>query len=368
MKTKRQLILILCFALAFILTSCSSIEVGTESVDLKVGESTQLDVTTSDTPITYESADSSIATVDESGTVTAVGVGTTSITMTNSKGKTAECSINVSHVQPTAINLSQTELTITPDQAITLEATFTPENTSDRALVYSIDQTNIATVDGSGTVTGVSEGTATLAVKSANGVTATCAITVLPYADSISIESALELKHKETGTLTVTFAPENCVPEEIIWTSSDDSVAKVENGKVTAVGVGTATITAETAQTNLTASCAVAVEYAELTITSFNSGGYSSTSTSSVGIGGWTSSSTYKTIGFKPKATASGGSGDYQYKFDIIKNGSIVKTSGWQSGSSSEFTFSSGGTYTARVTVRDSIGQTATASETVTAS
>lgn len=75
-----------------------------------------------------------------------------------------------------------------------------------------------------------------------------------------------------------------------------------------------------------------------------------------------------KVIGFRPTATATGGSGGYQYKFDIIKNGSIVRTSGWQSSASTEFSFSTGGTYIARVTVRDSQGQTATASETVTMS
>lgn len=75
-----------------------------------------------------------------------------------------------------------------------------------------------------------------------------------------------------------------------------------------------------------------------------------------------------KVIGFKPTAAATGGSGDYQYKFDIIKNGSVVKSSGWQTSASENFSFPTGGTYTARVTVRDSHGQTATASETATMS
>lgn len=344
---KKQFILILCFALTFILASCSSIEVGTESVDLKIGESTQLDVTTSDTPITYESADSSVAKVDESGTVTAINVGTTSITMTNSKGKTAECSINVSHVQPTAIHLSQTELTLTPDQAITLEAIFTPENTSDRALTYSIDQTSIATVDNGGTVTGVSEGTATLTVKSANGVTGTCNIIVLPFAESISVEPTLELVQQETGTLTVTFAPENSAHEEITWTSSDESIAKVVDGKVTAVGTGNTTVMAETAQTHLTASCTVIVTPPPLTIT-----GLSMSRSASI------AGSMYQ-ISYNISAGAAGGSGSgYSYKFEILQNGRVTKNTGWTTNNGISGSLSGNGTCSLRVTVRDSTGDT----------
>ncbi|MDE6260474.1 MAG: Ig-like domain-containing protein [Oscillospiraceae bacterium] len=166
----------------------SGITINSDSISLKVGETSQLDIATDYSPVTYESADTAIATVNGNGTVTAINVGSTTITATNAKGRTAKCSIEVSHVQPSAIKFSNAELIVAPTQTVSLEAIFTPENTSDRALTYSIDQTSIATVDNAGTVTGVSEGTATLTAKSANGVTATCAIIVLPYADSISIE------------------------------------------------------------------------------------------------------------------------------------------------------------------------------------
>lgn len=325
----------------------SGITINSDSINLKVGESSRLDVTTECGPVTYESTDTAVATVDSGGTVTAINVGSATITATNAKGRTADCTVNISHVQPTAVEFPQPELTIAPTQTTSVDIVFTPENTSDRALIYSIDQTSVATVDGNGTITGIAEGTATLTVKSANGVSATCTVTVLPYADSISIEPALKLAQQETGTLTVTFAPEGCAPEEIIWTSSDESIARVADGKVTAVSTGSVTITAETAQTHLTTSCSVTVTPPPLTIT-----GLSMSRSASI------AGSMYQ-ISYDISAGAAGGSGGgYSYKFEIIQNGSVTKNTGWTTNNGISGSLSGNGTCSLRVTVRDSTGAT----------
>lgn len=361
---KKYLSLFLCVMLTLALAACSTIELDMETLDLKLGETGQITPDTKDIPVTYQSSDTSVVTVDENGSITTVGIGTATVTAANSKNKTAECVVNVSHVEPTDISLSETDWTLTPEETGKLIVTLFPENATNREVTFTSSNEIIAIVDQEGMITGISAGTAVITATTTNGKTATCEVTVPPYAENITIDAAIDLLVKDKSTLSVTYTPENCVAEEIIWTSSDESVATVNNGKVTAVGAGTATITAESARTHLTASCAVTVGYAELTITSFNSGGYSSSVMATTNMGSYFK----KEIGFKPTAVAAGGSGNYQYKFDVIKNGSVVKTSGWQSSASSEFTFSSGGTYTARVTVRDSIGQTATASETVTMS
>ena len=73
-------------------------------------------------------------------------------------------------------------------------------------------------------------------------------------------QSALTLTEEETATLTATVQPSNATNKGVTWKSSDDEIAKVDNGVVTAVAPGTATITVTTADGNFTATCAVTVE------------------------------------------------------------------------------------------------------------
>ncbi|MBP3670741.1 MAG: Ig-like domain-containing protein, partial [Bacteroidaceae bacterium] len=82
-------------------------------------------------------------------------------------------------------------------------------------------------------------------------------------AQSITLDrTEVTLKANETTTLTATILPETTTIKDVVWSSSDESVATVENGVVTAQQVGTATITATTTDgTNLSASCFVEVTY-----------------------------------------------------------------------------------------------------------
>ena len=76
----------------------------------------------------------------------------------------------------------------------------------------------------------------------------------------------LKLKEGETSILTATVLPENATNKNITWTSDKENVAKVENGVITAIAEGTATITVKTLDGNYTDTCAVTVEKKELTI------------------------------------------------------------------------------------------------------
>lgn len=71
--------------------------------------------------------------------------------------------------------------------------------------------------------------------------------------------STLELKEGTTGTLTAAVAPTNAANKTITWSSSDESVATVNEGTVTAIAEGTATITVKTSDGGYTATCAVTV-------------------------------------------------------------------------------------------------------------
>ena len=179
-------------------------------------------------------------------------------------------SITVYYYNPlaiTAISLDKASTTLRAGTTETLTATVTPENATD-AVVWSSSDENVATVE-NGVVTAVAEGTATITAASASDATikAECVVTVLaPVAvtDVTLNKSATTLLVGWTETLTATVAPEDATNKDIVWTSSDESVATVENGVVTAVAKGTADITVTTADGNHQATCKVKVNPAAI--------------------------------------------------------------------------------------------------------
>ena len=136
------------------------------------------DDTTEDKTVTWTTGNKNVATVDQNGKVTAVDAGTTTITATTSNGKTATCKVSV--LSPiTSLILNKKEIKIQMNNSETLQATINPSNTTDdKTLTWTSSNPKIATVDKNGKVTGLLEGNCTITVKTANGKTATCQVTV----------------------------------------------------------------------------------------------------------------------------------------------------------------------------------------------
>lgn len=218
------------------------------SVGIAVGGTASLTATPS-AGVTWSSSNASVATVSSSGLVTAVGEGTATITAKNSDGKTAIVSITVTNnaIAETGITLDKPTLSLGVGANATLVVTVTPSNATSTAITWSSSNAGVAKVE-NGKVTAVSAGTATITAKSANGKTATCTVTVTNSAvlvTNITLEkTALSLTVGGTETITAYVSPANASSKTITWASSNPSVAKVENGKVTAVSAGTTTITA----------------------------------------------------------------------------------------------------------------------------
>ena len=167
----------------------------------------------------------------------------------------------------TAISLDKASTTLRAGTTETLTATVTPENATD-AVVWSSSDEDVATV-ADGVVTAVAKGTATITAASASDPTikAECLVTVLAPVAVTEVtlnKSAMTLLVGRTETLTATVAPEDATNKDIVWTSSDESVATVENGVVTAVAKGTADITVTTADGNHQATCKVKVNPAAI--------------------------------------------------------------------------------------------------------
>ena len=161
----------------------NSVRLDKTSLDLNIGNTAKLTATVSPSDaanknITWTTSNSSVATVKD-GTVTAVAAGTATITASSNNGKTASCTVTVTdpNVEVTGISLNKTSATITKGSSLTLTATITPSNATDKTVTWSTDKSYVASVS-NGKVNANSPGTATITAKTSNGKTATCTITV----------------------------------------------------------------------------------------------------------------------------------------------------------------------------------------------
>ncbi len=249
-----------------------TITLNTNSLSLKVGDSTTLSATvtgTSDSPIWSSSADS-VAKVD-GGAVYAAGKGTATITASVG-GASASCTVTVEEKPAPEVNvslaLSQTTLALKKGGTMTLTATTSP---ADCTVTWGSSNTSVATVSG-GTVTAVGVGTATItatAVKGNKSDSKTCTVTVTEDAViTISLnQNNVSMKKGTTAVLKATVA--GVTNPTITWGSNNTKVATVSGGTVTAVAEGTATITASVAVNGVpySATCAVTVTAADRKVT-----------------------------------------------------------------------------------------------------
>ena len=168
-------------------------------------------------------------------------------------------------VQAQSITLDKTAIDLLEGNTDKLTATVLPENASNKKVVWSSSDETIATVDQEGNVTAVKSGQADITAKvEGTNLSASCKVIVTEKeikTESIVLDkTALGLLEGSTDKLISTVLPENAVNKEVIWASSDESIAKVdENGNVTAIKEGQATIIAKVANTDLIATCEVNV-------------------------------------------------------------------------------------------------------------
>ena len=254
----------------------TSVTLNKTELTLTEGDSETLTATVkpddaTDKTVTWTSSDASIASVDANGKVTAVKDGSATITAKAGE-KTATCAVTVSKnvVAVTSVTLNKTELTLTEGDSETLAATVKPDDATDRTVTWSTSDATVATVDNNGKVTAVKEGSATITAM-AGEESATCAVSiskkVIEVASVTLNKTELILTEGDSETLTATVKPDDATNKTVTWSTSDESIAKVDNnGKVTAVKEGTATIIARAGAKSAT--CALSVRRKVIEVTS----------------------------------------------------------------------------------------------------
>lgn len=198
-----------------------------------------------DKTVIWSSDNEDIAVVDNYGFVTAVAEGEATITATSSNDLTDECKVQV-FTPVESVILDRETLEMYKGTEIKLNASISPQNVYDNTITWVSDNTSVATVSMDGTVTARGNGTTTIRAKAHNGVAASCIVTVGEDVESIIINDKRDLVYDgESFALSATIYPESSLDKSVSWSSSDSTVAEVDElGNIKALKAGTATITA----------------------------------------------------------------------------------------------------------------------------
>lgn len=250
-----------------------SIKLRPNNLTMKTGSTTQITAVikpnnaTSQT-LVWTSSDSSIATVNSKGVVKAIKAGKVTITAKTKDGKvvaTSTITVENAPKQIESLSFAQKNVSVKQGDTLGLIVTVKPTELSSTQLTWKSSDTSVVTVDENGVIKGIKEGTATITVKSPNGKKATCTVTVTTESiDVKEIELTPDEKEIDSGSQTqiaVVIKPENATNREIVWSSSDTSVATVDsNGVVKGLKPGTVTIAAKTKDGKVVAKTTITIK------------------------------------------------------------------------------------------------------------
>lgn len=216
-----------------------------------------------------------VGTIDQNGLFTAIRDGEVYVTVftledydpVTYKSYDATCKVTVLPIEATSLTLNKTEEIMNIGETISLEAKIEPENTTHKDVKWESNNPNIVSVrndevfGGKVVVTALQEGEAII-TASVGSITATCKITVNPTKlEGISFDQAEKtVKEGESFVLTPVFTPENASNKKVIWTSSNQSIATVDQeGKVSTHSFGECIIKAISEDGGFEAICKVIV-------------------------------------------------------------------------------------------------------------
>lgn len=224
------------------------------SIVLKIGESYTFSPVVYEsgaiTTFTWTSSNNKIATISSDGVLKALSEGSTTITCVAANGISAKCVVTVKPIYVTSIALNYDEYRLEKGGILQLEATIKPANSTTKDISWKTSNENVAIVNSKGCIIGVNDGYCTITAMTTDGSNKSASCIVFVYTPTIFIESIRLDKSfammdvGATLILTADILPLNATNIELSWTSSNSSVATVENGNVMSVGCGETTIVA----------------------------------------------------------------------------------------------------------------------------
>lgn len=229
-------------------------------------EATVQPATTNIKDLTWTSSAPEIASVDQTGKVTAHKLGEADITVTTvDGGHTAVCKVTVIQ-KVTGVTLDKDSASLRiGEETLQLNAVVEPSDASDKSLLWTSSEAGVASVSETGLVTPLAPGETVITVTTVDGeFSATCTVTVIQPVISITLnETSININPDMQFELVAQINPDNASDKTLEWKSSDETVATVDqNGVVTGVetGVGReAVITVTSKDSGVSATCVVRV-------------------------------------------------------------------------------------------------------------
>lgn len=244
----------------------SSLTLDEHNILLHIGESHKLTYSllplNSTSDLVWTSSNPNVAIVNTNGEVTAIAGGETVITVETSDKKISDkCQIKVV-IPVESIMLSTNNLEIEKGESFVLMASILPSNASDKNIKWISTNPNIVYVDKNGKITAIDYGETSVVVQTEDGDKMDiCKIKVIKHVSSISLnKTELNMKIGERYKLSAIIEPSDATNKNILWNSSDTSVASIDNmGVVTAQKYGIAIIMAKSEDSSQTAICVINV-------------------------------------------------------------------------------------------------------------
>jgi len=266
MKTAPQATIAIATILLFLAcaTKVESVALAKSDLTIAVGESETLRVAiqptnATDQAVTWQIDNADIARISTDGIVTAVAIGTATVTaITRDGGKMATCVLTA--IPNVVLDYKAADLNV--GDTLALVASTHPANAFESGLSWSSSDDAVATVDGDGNVKAISQGSATItATVPDGGRSASCNLTIVVPVKSVALDkAALTLNKGSSKVLNAKISPADATNRTLTWSSNDPSVARVDSdGEVRAISKGKATVTVTSNVGRITASCIVTV-------------------------------------------------------------------------------------------------------------
>ncbi len=255
------------------------------SIALKVGEEFNmvaqvLNADVSNPIVIWNSEDTNIVTVNDDGNIMAISEGTTRIIASykdnDNISYSSECEVTVTNnvKKIESIKIQQDNFTLKKGEEIVLQIEVTPKDAEVENLIFSSDNTSVATVSESGTVNAIGVGTTTITVKTqdeelSDSVTVTViedGTTIIRPTDLVIRGLSQDVYVGGSAEILTDIIPSNATNQTLIWTSSNTSIATVNNGIVTGKKAGTCKIIVSTSN-NISREISITVHSKQVNVT-----------------------------------------------------------------------------------------------------